>query len=374
MARKHSYSYETEPLFTDLPLPSQTPVTVLSPMMAPPPHMTPKQILMSQSAEQWEEFVREWLLALKGTGYIDVVGMGGANDRGADVAAFLTQRKTDGPWHCFQCKRYERSLTPAIAYPEMLKILAAVAVGRYREFPERYVFVAPRIGASLVQLLAKPGELKDEFLRAVAPGSRLSAEYDDDTLAAALDLAQVTDFSCFEAANLDKILEQHAEGPYHAQRFGTPLKPRPATGQPPMEHTANEARYIQLLLEVYEERWGCPADSPLNAQAHPRAGRHLQSQREAFFCADALRVFARDSVPPGTFEALQDDIYNRVADFELRDFPNGYERLNKVLDTAGDMPLANNILVDYVHSNDRKGICHQLANDDRLTWCPKEGS
>lgn len=229
MARKHSYSYETEPLFTELPLPSQTPVTVLSSMMATPPYLTPKQILTSHSAEQWEEFVREWLLALKGTGYVDVVGMGGANDRGADVAAFLTQHKTDGPWHCFQCKRYERSLTPAIAYPEMLKILAAVAVQRYRVFPERYVFVAPRIGASLVQLLAKPGELKAAFLRAAAPGSKLAADYDDETLNAALDLARTTDFSRFEAANLDKILEQHAEGPYHAMRFGTPLKPRPAT-------------------------------------------------------------------------------------------------------------------------------------------------
>jgi hypothetical protein len=206
------------------------------------------------------------------------------------------------------------------------------------------------------------------------PGSKLAADYDDETLSAALALAHTTEFSCFEAANLDKILEQHAEGPYHAMRFGTPLKPRPATGTPPAEHTADEARYIQQLLDVYEEKWGCSADSPANAWAHPHARKHLQHQREAFFCADALRLFARDSVPPGTFEALQDDVYNRVADYELRDFPSGFERLSKILDTAGDMPLANNILVTYVNSNDRKGICHQLANDDRLTWCPKEES
>jgi hypothetical protein len=31
--------------------------------------------------------------------------------------------------------------------------------------------------------------------------------------------------------------------------------------------------------------------------------------------------------------------------------------------------LGGNILAPAVTGPDRKGLCHQLANDDRLTWC-----
>ncbi|MFI9584288.1 ABC-three component system protein [Streptomyces sp. NPDC052236] len=349
------------------------PVTVVSPLMAPPPVLTPKQILVHHSADDWEEFVYEWVEALREARYVDVVGMGGSNDRGADIAAFLTAKKTDGPWHCFQCKHYDKALVPSAAYPEMLKILVAVAEQEYRVLPERYVFVAPKIGGSLKQLLAKPAELKAAFFESVAkPGNKLTTDYDEATLHRALQLAHKTDFSCFEAANLDRILEQHATTPYHVRRFGTPLPNRPAVPAPPSEHSTGEARYIQKLLDVYGERWGCATHYPDEARAHPKAGRHLQRQREAFYCADALRVFARDSVPVGTYESLQDDVHTGVVEVEERDFTTGYDRLNAVLDAARDMQLGANVLLSCMKSNDRKGICHQLANENRLTWFQEE--
>ena len=57
-----------EPLFSEVPKPSQVPVTVLSPMMATGPAMTPKQILAHHSPTQFEEFVYEWLLAMRAEG------------------------------------------------------------------------------------------------------------------------------------------------------------------------------------------------------------------------------------------------------------------------------------------------------------------
>jgi hypothetical protein len=362
------------PLFTELPSPSKVPVSVVSSMMASGPRLTPKQILTQYSADEWEQFVLEWVLALKQErGYIDVVGLGGSYDRGADIVAFLDRQKTDGRWHCFQCKHYDAPLGTAKAYPEMLKILVAVAEGEYATMPERYVFVAPNIGASLKQLMVKPKKFRAAFLAAFdKPGSRLGAPYSAASLARGLDLARETEFSCFEAATLDVILDQHYSTRYHAQRFGTPLPDRPAGSAPPPEHTDKEARYVQQLLDVYNEEWQCSAHSPIEAQAHPRAGNHLRRQRVAFYCAEGLRLFARDSVPPGVFEALQEEVHSRVDEIQERDFATSLERVNAVLDAAVVLPLRETSLVKVVEHRDRAGICHQLANADKLTWCRKE--
>ncbi|MFE2716972.1 ABC-three component system protein [Streptomyces mirabilis] len=366
---ERSSALPAEPLFTELPKPSQTPVTVVSPMMALPPALTPKQRLVHYSADDWEEFIYEWVMSLKEAGYVDVVGMGGSNDRGADIAAFLTSAKTDGRWHCYQCKHYDKALGPSVAYPEILKIHSAVAEQQYRVLPERYVFVAPRIGGSLIQLLAKPSALSAGFFDWVTKNSaRLALEYAGGLLDRALDLARQSEFSRFEAGNLDTVLEQHASTPHHVRRFGTPLPDRPAREPAPAEHSPEEARYIQQLLDVYCEKWGCSAVSPDEARAHPRAGRNLQNQREAFYRAEQLRMFARDSVPVGTFESLQESVFSGVVEVEEDDFATGWARLKAVLAAARDMQLGTNVLLQVVDPDDRKGICHQLANEDRLTW------
>ncbi|MEV8346431.1 ABC-three component system protein [Streptomyces niveus] len=366
---KRSSADPAEPQFTELPKPSQAPVTVLSPMMALPPSLTPKQHLVHYSADAWEEFIYEWVMSLEEAGYVDVVGMGGSNDRGADIAAFLTLEKTDGRWHCYQCKHYDKALGPATAYPEILKIHSAVAEQQYKVLPERYVFVAPRIGGSLIQLLAKPSALSTGFFEWVEKnGTRLSQEYAGGLLARALELARQSDFSRFEAGNLDTILQQHASTPHHVRRFGTPLPDRPAHEPAPPEHAPDEARYIQQLLDVYYEKWGCSPTSPEEARAHPKAGRNLQNQREAFYRAEQLRMFARDSVPPETFQSLQDAVYSGVVEVEEDDFATGWARLKAVLAEARIMALGNNVLLQVVDPDDRKGICHQLANEDRLMW------
>lgn len=45
-------------------------------MMALPPSLTPKQLLVHYSADEWEEFIYEWVMALEEAEYVDVVGMG----------------------------------------------------------------------------------------------------------------------------------------------------------------------------------------------------------------------------------------------------------------------------------------------------------
>ena len=51
------------------------------------------------------------------------------------------------------------------------------------------------------------------------------------------------------------------------------------------------------------------------------------------------------------------------------DAENGFLRLKKVLDRATDLEITNNPLMSSVKVNDRKGICHHLANErDDVKW------
>ncbi|MFM9632833.1 ABC-three component system protein [Streptomyces galilaeus] len=363
---------EKGPVFEGIPLPSSPSLVLLAPAMQGAPLLNAKQYLYTYSDEQWEDFTVEWVRAL-GHPYVLVTRMGGAGDRGADVAACLTRQGTNGEWDCYQCKHYEEALRPADAWPEIVKIFVAKVLKVY-ELPTRYVFVAPKIGSYLTRYLANPATLKEEFFKAWNKAdSRLGADLDAGVRTAVEALAHATDFSMFEARDIDWIVELHRTTPHHARRFPTPLRPRPAVERPPSEQRAYEAVYVQKLLAAYNEKYGLQLQTLQEAREHARTQQHLARQREAFYSAESLRVFARESVPVETYEAVETDLFEAVIQAEEREYDLGYERLTAVLDAAvNHQPNPANILAPVITVRDRKGLCHHLANDHQLTWCKEE--
>jgi hypothetical protein len=97
-------------------------------------------------------------------------------------------------------------------------------------------------------------------------------------------------------------------------------------------------------------------------------GERFRRHRENFYKAEALRVYARDSVPPGTFERLQDDIHSGVIDVVEDHHATGLRRLTSVLSLVGQLDLSRHRLISVVEIDDRQGMCHQLANVDRIQW------
>jgi hypothetical protein len=361
------------PIFEGIPEPESPQVVVLAHAMQGAPLPTPQQILKYDYSDvEWENFTVEWVRALSHP-YVLVTRLGGAGDRGADIAACLTPQGTAGEWHCYQCKHYKDALIPSDAWPEILKIFVAKVHGVY-ELPTRYVFVAPKIGSSLTRWLANPPTLKEKFFEAwTKEKSTLGADLLPADRAKVEVLAGATDFSMFEAVNMEWVLELHSKTPHHARRFPKPLPPRPAVEQPPSEQAVHEAAYVQKLLDAYNEKYGLAMQTLQEARENLKTKKHLVRQRESFYSAESLRVFARDSVPDATYKAIESDLFEAVVELEERDYDLGYECLEAVLHAAANhQPNPANILAPVVTGLDRKGICHHLANDDRLTWCKEE--
>ncbi|MET9615403.1 ABC-three component system protein [Kitasatospora indigofera] len=352
-----------------VPTPPAPPaLTVLAPMMKQQASLTPKQLIFFYSPDEFEEFIYEWVRALEEQ-YVGIDVHGGSGDHGVDVAAYRTERKLQGDWHSYQCKHYGKPLELASALPEILKVFTAAVEGHYK-LPSRYVFVAPSISRGLIRTIAAPTDLKRAFLDSLAkPTNKAFVALAPDIRDTVLARAQTADFSMFRAGNLDDILDLHRTTRHWSVRFSQPLPTRPAVPQPPLEHQPSEARYLEQLLQVYCERFGASASTLDTAKDHKTAGRHLQRQREAFYSAEYLRLYARDSVPDGHFEALQKDVYDGVVEVGDRSFPLGWDRLQAVLEASGQLRLSETVLLSVVRPLDRKGVCHQLANDDLLTWC-----
>lgn len=330
--------------------------------------MPPKQQIYFYSPDEWEEFISEWATGLD-EHYIQIKRLGGAHDRGADVAAFKTAAGFDGAWDCFQGKHYAKALTLGDALPEILKVLHHTAAGHYT-LPDTYRFLAPKgCGAGLNKLLSSPARLKEAFLAHMEPGDRLVRDLSSVELLAVSALANSIDFSMFRSVELAEALDVHSTTRYHAARFGGQMPDRAIPGQAPPETIAQgETRYVEQLIGVYSEKRPDQAFVASTVGEDPEFGKHFRRQRIRFYQAESLRLYARDSVPEGTFESLQEDIHSGVVDVVDAEHPTGYARLSHVLSLVGQLDLSAHALISVSSMDDRKGVCHQLANEDQLVW------
>ncbi|WP_204038876.1 ABC-three component system protein [Acrocarpospora phusangensis] len=332
---------------------------------------TPRQRIFFYTPDVWEDFILEWVTGLR-EDYFQIKRIGGSNDRGADVAGFLSPDGFEGEWDCFQCKHYEEALMPSDAYPEIFKILRSVVEGHYT-MPRRYYFLAPQgCGPGLKRMLSKPSELRTKFLEKFEGDKPLGAGLDGSLVDKVRGLAETIEYNVFRSVEIHEILEVHSRTPYYAHRFGGPLPARPVVQTPPETPEEEETRYIEHLLNVYVEHFKMEIQGIESLMSHPKAMKHFSRQREAFYSAEALRVFARDSVMPGTFEELQNEVYEGVIETQERSYPDGMERLTRVLEMATALSLTSNALISVSNPRDKRGICHQLANSDRLIWCDEQ--
>lgn len=327
----------------------------------------PQQRLYFYSSAEWELFIREMATALD-TEYDQIKLLGGSGDQGVDVAGFKTEHGFEGPWDCFQAKHYRDALNLSDVAPEILKLLFHVAMGHYR-MPDRYVFLAPKgCGLTLNRLLSKPTELRREFVKKIAADTDLFKAIPVELQAKIDQLVDTTDFALFGSFEILDAIEVHRKTPYFHARFGGPLAPRPSHAEPPPDIGFDESRYVSQLVDVYTEKHPGETFDKDNLASHAKIGAHFRRQRLSFYRAEALRLYARDSVPEGTFEALQDDIHSGVIEIAEAEHATGMDRLSQVLTTSGQLELSSHTLISVANVDDRKGICHQLANEDRLTW------
>jgi hypothetical protein len=340
----------------------------------------PVRLLQVMSPYDWEGFTEEWLSFHKAEGtYRSVRRFSGSGDLGLDVVAFTT---TDGfakPWDSFQCKHYDHALRPNDVYGEVGKIIyhsfmRTPPFNQACRAPTRHVFVSPcGSGIKVGRWLKDPNRFKEsvreKWVSHCVPGigRDIQAPLKGDLLV----YFDAFDFSIFEDRTGVELVEEHAKTVFHASRFGGGLPPRGEPDTPPAESAEAESLYLRKLLDAYGDHLGKSVAAKGELAPHPNLQEHYNRQRVLFYSAESLRNFARDRTPPRTFDSLQDDVYHGVIDICEAVYVDALERLRMTLSTAGQLDVGGNALAGVTRVADKQGVCHQLANDDRLTWTEK---
>jgi hypothetical protein len=355
-------------------LPGSSPISLYPPLSKLDPFVvatgqpiSPIERVALFSADQWEQFINEWASSL--AEYAKVEHASGSGDKGCDVIGVVEEG--GAIWDNYQCKHYDHRLTPSDVWVEFGKLCYYTMIGEY-SLPRKYRFVAPRdVGTKLASLLRRPAVLKTELLKAWPTYCEGSiTEMPIPLSDALLSHIEGIDFSIFGYVPVLEVIKQHIKTPYFTPRFGLGLPPRPAAAPPPAEPTPEETRYVEQLFEAYSDNRKEPLTK--TDELPEILLKHYHRSRESFYSAEALRNFSRDKLPGREFEDLQDQVCAGVVDTCEATHACGFTRLVATTNRSVELSITSSPLIGKTEVRDLHGICHQLANTDRLLWVPKK--
>lgn len=330
-------------------------------------HLLPEQRLAAFAPDQLEFVVAHWLNDAQAPKYARVEVFAGPGDKGRDVVGYPSATEND-PWDNFQCKRYKKALQPSDVLEEVGKLVYWTSEGWYKA-PRNYTFVAPKgCSPKLRDLLSDHEKLRNALI----------TKWDQYCgglcgLSAIEIFIRAFDFPDFDVATAERIVNDLRDAAIYPVLFGGGLtKPRPPDKTPPPEIASHELPYVGCLVEAYADDCAGDVATAEHALAHSVYGQHLRESRRDFYCAESLREFSKDVlVEPDDFSSLQDRVFDGVKHTVAQDFPSGYKRVLAVCNQAVAIQVGDHPLTAELAPADRSGICHQLANDRRVTWTKK---
>jgi len=294
---------------------------------------------------------------------------GGAGDMGRDIIATVKDGK--GEWDNYQCKHYQKALAPSDVWVELGKLAYYTLKGDY-SYPRRFYFVAPQgVGPTLSNLLKKADALRAGLLANWGTACRTQITKTRVVNCGAAMKAHIAslDFSIFQTMPLLRIVEEHAKTRWYVTRFGGGLPKRPEPMVPPSIPASNEAVFVGELRSAYADHLKQDVkDLDAGLASREDLREHFHDARIEFYSAEGLRAFSRDTLPAGEFEKLQDEVHSGIKDDVRGEHPDGYRRVVAVVKAARALQLTSNPLTTRIHTRDRGGLCHQLANDGKVRW------
>lgn len=327
------------------------------------------------SPDEWEILVEEWLETTKKYNSNKIERLGGSGDMGIDVIAYITNPKNNPlsyQWDCYQCKRYDKPLSPSSMWIEFGKVIYYSFIKEY-PIPQKYYLIGTNdIGTSLKKYLNNPQKLKDELKKEWK--DKCENKITKTTLIVLegnlLNYFDKFDFSIFEKINPKTIVEGHKKHSNHLLRFGGGLPSRKSIEIPLIEKD-KKLRYVEQLVKAYDSDSRNLIDKVEHIAA-TKYNRHFTDSRKSFYKAEELRVLTRDNLKEQVFEDFKEDVYDGISNKAEENFDNGYQKVKEIENEASKIIVDSNPLTEACRPVDKKGACHHLINDKKISWIEDE--
>ena len=330
----------------------------------------PLERVKSFSPEAFEAFIAEWAIACVKTVYKDVYRIGGSGDKGRDVIS----EYENGDYDYFQCKRYDKKLMPGEYWVEFGK-LCYFTFNKDIPLPRKYYIIASQgLGSKMLTLIKDPEKIReglkaywvDKCENKIVKGTHVVLEGNLEKY------INNFNFKIVDYYSIEKIIEEHRHTNYFYFRFGGNLKPvRTIAVLPPEKIEKVETKYIMKIFDAYSDYKKIHIKMEI-LNKFPDLFKDFKRQRSNFYSAESLKRCIRDIFTnENEFENLKNEMYSGIVDFIEGDFSNGYDKLKKTMHEATMVNLSVSVVdrdLHFVSNDDKKGICHHLANDGQLNW------
>ena len=335
-----------------------------------PQPVTPEQRIVLMNADQWEDFILACCEQLRvEKKYIQVKRLGGAGDKGRDIASYVKFPPGAGEWDMYQAKAYQNSLNPSDLLADFAKFIFNV-YGKTYTMPRHYYICGTKdVGTSLFTLLEHTDKLRDWILEKWMEKKGNFVTFKQPLTPALEAFIKAFNFKVIKEMKVSSLLVIHSRSSKHWQTFGVlPLVVAevPVPGTPAKE----EQSYVTEILKAYEDYEKCTISTPVDIPSKHK--NHFENCRRQFYCAEGLNRFSRDFVPDA-FDSLLRDV--RIGISPVVDdvtHPDGLRRLNETLKLATTLTATTNPLKERIRSQDLMGSCHHLANNGEVKWVPDE--
>lgn len=338
--------------------------------------VAPLDRLAQFDAKEFERFTLEWAEGYLRAHINDVVEVqqrGGAGDKGRDIVVWIHPATNPLRYSLiYQCKHYAAALGSGVAAGEIAKLLHYTFTKEV-PVPRGYWFVTHKgVTGPLQDQLDDPPALQAFILNkwedhcAKAVSSKFQVELTPEFRA----YIEAFDFSIFKAKQPQELLDEHAKTRYHLTVFGLPLIQRPPATTPPSTADPLEATYIAQLYAVISEALQTNVSAPQDFAHDGKLRALFDRSRITFYFAEGLKELARDQMAdPQFFETLLEEFGDGLYHHYTTSGLTGLQRLIDTVKASQALQLSAHILAPHVQAKDREGMCHQLANVDRLNWC-----
>lgn len=333
----------------------------------------PQLRLKTMGEDEFERVVGEWACSClkKENKYSNVALLGGSGDSGRDLVAYIDDNMKE--FDIYQCKRYEKPLSPSVYMIEFGKICYYTYIGEYA-IPNKYYIVASNgIGQSLRKLIEHPKQINIELIKVWDEKCGKKRQITANGIKMTDDLRKYIeefDFSIVSDISPITLIDDFSKSSWYKYHFGGGIKKRPASEKPSekLNNSEKTMPYVKQLLNVYSKEAGQVYETHEELKNNKKLYRHFMRQREGFFSAQSLKRFARDELlNEDSYDSLKEQIEFGILDVYENEHSSELERVKETTKQANSLSISCEEIKD-ITIQDKTGMCHELVNDDRIVW------